>query len=104
MVKGLPTLDYKHNCLEDKGEALKSFSRCCKERQRLLYLPIVSFRSDHGRKFNQLGFGFFCETYAKTHNVSALGTPKQNSVVERKNDNLEKKIARTMLIENGLAK
>ena len=35
--------------LKDKSEALKSFSRSCKEMQTQLNLPIVSIRSDHGR-------------------------------------------------------
>src|SRR5687768_11835327 len=89
--------------LKDKSEALKPFSRRCKEMQTQLNLLIVSIRSDHGREFDQLGFDSFCEKYGITHNFSAPRTPQQNGVVERKNRTLEE-MARTMLIENGLAK
>ena len=38
--------------LKDKGEALKPFSRLCKEKQTQLNLPIVLIRSDHRREFD----------------------------------------------------
>ena len=71
--------------------------------QTQLNLSIVSIRSDHGREFDQLGFNSFCEKYGITFNFLAPRTPQQNGVVERKNRTLEE-TARTMLIENGLAK
>ena len=89
--------------LKDKSEALKPFSRRCKEMQTQLNLLIVSIRSDHGRELNQLSFNFFCEKYGITHNFSAPRKPQQNGVVERKNRTLEE-MARTMLIKNGVAK
>ena len=66
-------------------------------------LPIVLVRSDNGRECDQLGFQSFCEKYGISHNFSTPGTPQQNSVVDWKNRTLEE-MARTMLIENGLAK
>ena len=40
------------NFSKEKGEALKQFSKRCKEMQTLLNLPIISVRSDHGREFD----------------------------------------------------
>ena len=71
--------------------------------QTQLNLLIVSVRSDHGREIGQLGFDSFCEKYTITHNFPAPRTTQQNGVVESKNRTLEE-MARTMLIENGLAK
>ena len=62
--------------LREKREALKPFSKLCKGMQTLLNLPIVSVRSDHGRKFDQLGFDSFCEKYGITHNFSAPRIPQ----------------------------
>ena len=66
-------------------------------------LPIISFRSDHGREFDQLKFDLFCSKYEIFHNFSAPRTPQQNGVVERKNRTLED-MSRTMLLENDLPK
>jgi transposase InsO family protein len=75
--------------LKDKCEALKPFSRRCKEMQTQLNLPPVSIRSDHGREFDQLSFDYFSEKYGITHNFSAPRTPQQNGMVERKNRTIE---------------
>ena len=86
-----------------KTEALKEFSKLCKEMQSFINLPIVSVRSDHGKEFEQLGFDSWCANYGISHNFSAPNTPQQNGVVERKNRTLED-ISRTMLLENNLSK
>ena len=59
--------------------------------------------SDHGKEFENSEFKSFCEDYGITHQFSALRTPQQNGVVERKNITLVK-MTRSMLCENGLSK
>ena len=60
-------------------------------------------KSANRREFDQLGFDSFCEKYGITYNFLAPMTTQQNGVVERKKHTLEE-MARTMLIENELAK
>nr|XP_009764648.1 PREDICTED: uncharacterized protein LOC104216328 [Nicotiana sylvestris] len=64
---------------------------------------VACIRSDHGIEFDNAKFDEFCNENGITHNLSAPRTPQQNGVVERKNRTLEE-IARTMLIDSGIAK
>ena len=49
---------------------------------------LVSLRSDHGKEFENLSFIDYCNEQGVEHNFSALRTPQQNGVVERKNRTL----------------
>ncbi|XP_075099216.1 uncharacterized protein LOC142176057 [Nicotiana tabacum] len=64
---------------------------------------VACIRSDHGTEFDNAKFNDFCNENRITHNFSAPRTPQQNGVVERKNRTL-KEMARTMLIDSGIAK
>ena len=64
---------------------------------------IGKIRSDHGTEFDQKHFAAFCDNNGYTHDFSALKTPQQNGVVERKNRVLQE-MARTMLLEYELPK
>lgn len=66
-------------------------------------INIVAIRSDHGGEFENHLFENYCDEYGIEHNFSAPRTPQQNSVVERKNRNLEE-LARTMIDEYSLSK
>ena len=63
----------------------------------------VKNRSDHGTEFENSSFIDYCNEHGIDHNFSALRTPQQNGVVERKNRTLED-MTRTMLIASGLAR
>ena len=60
-------------------------------------------QSDYGKKFKNKLFEELCDDVGITHNISALRTPQQNGVVERKNRTLQE-MARTMLSEANLPK
>ena len=64
---------------------------------------ITCIRSDHGREIENIDFEEYCNEHGINHNSSALRTPQQNGVVERKNRTLQE-MARTMLNENNLLK
>jgi len=66
-------------------------------------MKILKVRSDHGGEFENEPFEAFCEKHGIVHEFSSLRTPQQNGVVERKNKTLQE-IARTMILENNLAK
>ena len=68
-----------------KDEALYTFIRHCKKVQNEKGLTLISVRSDHGDEFENHGFETFCNEHGYDHNFSALKTPQQNGVVERKN-------------------
>ena len=89
--------------LTHKDDALQTFINHCKKIQNEKGLTLVNIRSDHGGEFESHGFESFCNKNGYSHNFSALRTPQQNGVVERKNRTL-KEMARTMLCENNLPK
>ena len=64
---------------------------------------LINVRSDHGGEFENHGFESFCNKHGYGYIFSALRTPQQNEVVERKNCTL-KEMSRTMLCENNLPK
>ncbi|KAF3658391.1 hypothetical protein FXO37_14433 [Capsicum annuum] len=61
-----------------------------------------AIRQDHDTKFDNAKFNQFCTELGISHNFSALRTPQQNGVVERKDRNLMD-TEMTMLIDSGLA-
>ena len=89
--------------LKTKNEAFDDFHKLAKVIQNEKGLNIVSIRSDHRGEFQNESFENFCEENGIHHNFSALRTPKQNGVVERKNRSLEEG-ARTLLNETRLPK
>ena len=89
--------------LSSKNEALDMFIPFCKIIQNEKGYSIYSIRSDHGKEFENLGFDAFCGEHGISHNFSALRTPQQNRVVERRNKTLEEMV-RTILCENNLPK
>ena len=66
-------------------------------------MVIIKVRSDHEKEFENLEFKSFYEDHGITHQFSALRTPQQNGVVERKNSTLIE-MTRSMLCENGRPK
>jgi transposase InsO family protein len=66
-----------------------------------MVLKINTIRSDHGGEFENTQFDDLCSKRGYRHEYSALRTPQQNGVVERKNRTLQE-LARTMLNESKL--
>ena len=50
---------------------------------------MVCLRSNHDTEFENSRFIDYCNEHRVDHNFSALRTPQQNGVVERKNRTLE---------------
>ena len=89
--------------LTDKSESFRAFRKLAKVIQNEKNLNIASIRSDHVGEFENKYVETFCDEHGIEHNFSALRTPQQNGVVERKNRSLEE-MARTMLNELNLPK
>ncbi|XP_075084694.1 uncharacterized protein LOC142167952 [Nicotiana tabacum] len=89
--------------LRTKDETFEVFVAFVKMIQVKMGNNVVCIRSDHGIEFDNAKFDEFCTENGITHNVLAPRTPQQNGVVERKNRTL-KDMARTMLIDSGIAK
>ena len=89
--------------LNSKDESFNLFQKFYRKIQNESGLPILSIRSDHGKEFENQSFSEFCDQFGIKHNFSALRTSQQNGVVERKNRTLIE-MARTMIIENQIAK
>ncbi|KAK0593941.1 hypothetical protein LWI29_008029 [Acer saccharum] len=62
---------------------------------------IKRIRSDHGREFENAIFESYCNSLGISHEFSALRTPQQNGVVERKNRVLQE-MARVLLLSNNV--
>ena len=59
-------------------------------------MKLKKIRSDNGREFDNTNIEAYCDKVGIKHEVSAIYTPQQNGVVERKNRTLIT-LARTML-------
>lgn len=90
-------------CLVNKEETLKEFRIFHKKIENEKELKIKRIKSDHGGKFKNLNFMKSCVEHEIFHEFSSAKTPRQNSVVERKNIILLD-ISRKMLAENNLPK
>ncbi|GKA02554.1 retrovirus-related pol polyprotein from transposon TNT 1-94, partial [Tanacetum coccineum] len=89
--------------LKHKNKGFDHFEILSKKIQVQKGCPIISIRTDHGRKFdNEVQFRAFCDANGITHNFSAPRTPQSNGVVERKNHTLQV-MSRTMLNEQSIA-
>ena len=60
--------------LSSKNEALNLFTPFCKIVQNEKGYSISSIRSDHRKKFENLGFDTFCDENGISHNFSAPRT------------------------------
>ncbi|KAK0576593.1 hypothetical protein LWI29_020240 [Acer saccharum] len=88
--------------LREKSEAFEKFKMLCVKIQNEKTSHIKSInkiRSDHGKEFENTSFENFCISLGISHEFSALRTPQQNCVVERKNRVLQE-MAQVMLISN----
>ena len=83
--------------LAHKNDAYNAFKKLAKALQNENGCCIKSIRSDHGEEFQNARFERFCEKHGISHTFSALRTPQQNGLVERKNRSLEE-LARTCLL------
>ncbi|XP_075087716.1 uncharacterized protein LOC142169713 [Nicotiana tabacum] len=105
LVRGLPKSSFKEHkvCDATNDETFQVFAAFLKKNQVKMGSNVACIRSDHGTKFDNAKFDEFCVENGITHNFSAPKTPQQNDIVERKNITLEY-MARTMLIDSGIAK
>ena len=87
--------------LAHKNDVLHEFSKLYRKIQNEKGFIISCVRSDHEREFENVEFEGFCDEHGIEHNFSALRTPQQNGVVERKNRTLQE-LETTMLHENNL--
>ena len=84
--------------LQDKSEAQGIVKKFIRRSQNEYELKIKNVRSDNGSEFRNTNIEEFLDEEGIKHEFSALYTPKQNGIVERKNRTLIE-AARTMLDE-----
>ncbi|KAJ9557063.1 hypothetical protein OSB04_011677 [Centaurea solstitialis] len=87
--------------LRDKSEAAERIIAFIKRTQVLLGRRVRKIRSDNGTEFRNVKLQSFLEEVGITHNFSAVRTPQQNGVVERKNRTLVE-AARSMMAHSGV--
>ncbi|WVZ96522.1 hypothetical protein U9M48_042152 [Paspalum notatum var. saurae] len=85
--------------LEDKTEVAHVFSKFAKRAQNEFNIQL----SDNGRVFDNTNIEEYCDEVGIKHKFSAIYTPQQNGVVERKNRTLIT-LARSMLDEYSTSK
>jgi transposase InsO family protein len=84
--------------LQDKSETQGTLKRFLRRAQNEFELKVKKIKSDNGSEFKNLQVEEFLKEEGIKHEFSALYTPRQNGVVERKNRTLID-MARTMLGE-----
>ncbi|KAJ9545395.1 hypothetical protein OSB04_025102 [Centaurea solstitialis] len=87
--------------LRDKSEAAERIIAFIKRTQVLLGRRVRKIRSDNGTEFRNAKLQSFLEEVGITHNFSAVRTPQQNGVVERKNRTLVE-ATRSMMAHSGV--
>ena len=87
--------------LREKSEACEKMEVLCKRLQNENGVSIVKIRSDHGKEFENARFDSFCEKNGIKKEFSALKTPQQNGVVERKNQVIQE-MAKVMLLNKQI--
>ncbi|KAJ9557228.1 hypothetical protein OSB04_011842 [Centaurea solstitialis] len=87
--------------LRAKSDAADLIIAFIKRIQVLLGRQVKKLRSDNGTKFRNVKLRFFLEEVGISHNFSAVRTPQQNGVVERKNRTLVE-AARSMIAHSGV--
>jgi transposase InsO family protein len=71
--------------LHDKSEVASIFKKFTKKAQNEFDCKIKKIRSDNGKEFDNTNIHEYCDEIGIKHEVSAMYTPQQNGVVERKN-------------------
>ena len=89
--------------LVSKDEAFNEFVSFANKIKKSSNDQLIHISSYHYKEFENSSFMDYCNEHGISHNFSALRTPQQNGVGERKNWILEE-MARTMLIASGLPK
>ncbi|KAJ9546296.1 hypothetical protein OSB04_018839 [Centaurea solstitialis] len=89
--------------LRAKSDAADRIIAFIKRIQVSLNLQVKKLRSDNGTEFRNSKLQFFLEHVGISHNFSAVRTPQQNGVVERKNRTLVE-AARSMMAHSGVPK
>ena len=79
---------------------MKTFIQYKNEVENQLGKKIKKLRSDRGGEYESL-FGEFCKEYGIIHQTTALYSPQQNEIAERKNRTLKEKM-NAMLISSRL--
>ncbi|MFS7953253.1 putative RNA-directed DNA polymerase [Helianthus anomalus] len=87
--------------LKTKDETFDSLMELFKKIENLYQRRIKRIRSDNGTEFKKNNMEEFCDERGILHEFSALYTPQQNGVAERKNRTLIE-TARTMLADSKL--
>ncbi|KAJ9556204.1 LOW QUALITY PROTEIN: hypothetical protein OSB04_010818 [Centaurea solstitialis] len=87
--------------LRPKSDAADRIIAFIKRIQVLLGRRVKKLRSDNGTKFRNAKLQSFLEDVGISHNFSAVRTPQQNEVVERKNRTLVE-AARSMMAHSGV--
>ncbi|KAJ9540465.1 hypothetical protein OSB04_026971 [Centaurea solstitialis] len=86
--------------LRAKSEAVSKIIVFIKRVQRFLNRKIKKLQSDNGTEFRNAKLQSFLEDIGISHNFSAVRTPQQNGVVERKNRTLVE-AARSMMAHSA---
>ncbi|KAJ9545622.1 hypothetical protein OSB04_025329 [Centaurea solstitialis] len=87
--------------LRAKSDAADLIIAFIKRIQILLGRQVKKLRSDNGTEFRNVKLQSFLEEVGISHNFSAVRTPQQNGVVERKNRTLVE-AARSMIAHSGV--
>ncbi|KAJ9538659.1 hypothetical protein OSB04_031392 [Centaurea solstitialis] len=87
--------------LRAKSDAADLIIAFIKRIQVLLGRQVKKLRSDNGTEFRNVKLQSFLEEVGISHNFSAVRTPQQNGVVERKNRTLVE-AARSMIAHSGV--
>ncbi|KAJ9544969.1 hypothetical protein OSB04_024676 [Centaurea solstitialis] len=87
--------------LRAKSEAAERIIAFIKRIQVLLGRRVKKLRSDNGTEFHNAKLQSFLEDVGISHNFSAVRTPQQNGVVERKNRTLVE-ATRSMIAHSGV--
>ncbi|KAJ9552621.1 hypothetical protein OSB04_016666 [Centaurea solstitialis] len=87
--------------LRAKSDAADRIIAFIKRIQVLLGRQVKKLRSDNGTEFRNAKLQTFLEDVGISHNFSAVRTPQQNGVVERKNRTLVE-AARSMMAHSGV--
>ena len=89
--------------LRAKSETAGEIIAFINEMDRLNGNVVKQLRSDHGTEFRNRALVDYCRDKGISQNFSAVMTPEQNGVAERRNRTLIE-AARTMLVGSGLSK
>ena len=71
--------------LDDKSQVQKIFKNFARKTQNQFEVKIKKVRSDNGTEFKNANVDTFLDEEGISHEFSAMYTPQQNGVVERKN-------------------